>query len=286
MPEGIRKSFTIDPQSGSFVPRNIRPDISGHVVFLNVNEKLPKIIREIQLGTGDDALEIVVVVPRWDQWIEMKQWHPQPPYPKDIYFMQGYVAEKPDLERARVAFAKVAVVLADPAQGELADAHTTLTAVAIENINPQVHTVVELISSVNRVHLQYTKVNEVVCIGELTEKLIAQTCISPGIKKVFDHLLSAEQSTMQIFTVPLPDTLIGKTYRELTAAAIRKDAPLIICGFARMPKKPDPHQGANPITILNPRYGQEPGKDTILEPGDRIIVMAYQRPTLQKLADS
>ena len=35
-----------------------------------------------------------------------------------------------------------------------------------------------------RIHLRSTEVNEVICLGEITEKLIAQCCISPGIHRV------------------------------------------------------------------------------------------------------
>jgi Trk K+ transport system NAD-binding subunit len=276
-------SFSIDGDTGRFMPSEPSPDISGHVVFLNANEKLPKIIEEIQFASKDDRLKIIVIVQDWDLWLENKHWHPKSLCPQNIYYREGRAAKVQDLRAARVDFARVAVVLADPLHGDLADAHTTLTAMAIEKLNADVHTIVELISSVNRVHLKFTKVNEVVCISELTEQLIAQSCISPGIKKVFEHLLSTDHHTMQVFAVPVPKSHLGKTYRELVRSAIQKHPPLIVYGFSRISGDPLPNRSARRTIVLNPRSFEEPGKDTVLNSDDMLIVAAYKRPDLEKL---
>ncbi len=276
-----RHCYSINPDTGVFFANDPPGNITDHVVFLNVNEKLPRIFEELKNGSNRPSPDIIVVVQDWALWERRPDWHPQGHHPSNIYYREGGVATTADLRMSRVEFAKVAVVLADPLQGRHADAHSTLTAVAIEKLNPHVHTVVELISSVNRVHLQFTQVNEVVCNGELTEKLIAQSCISPYIKKVFEHLLSTRPDTMQLFTVLLPRPFWGKSYRELVRATIDREAPFIVCGFSRLTSAAT----GNRTIVLNPRAFVEPGKDTRLDREDLLIIAAYRRSDIDRLLD-
>ena len=195
---------------------------------------------------------------------------------------EGNSTNREDLIRAGIERARAAVILADPEQGRLADARSTLVAVAIERQNPQVHTVMELIASKNRVHLKNTEVNEVVCLGELSEKLIAQSCITPGVKNIFHHLLSSREDTNQIFVRPVPAPLQGMSYREIVRKSIRSNAPYILCGFGKLEGPADGEETTRSrparFFVLNPGAGAWPGKDTRLEEEDRLVVIAREPP--------
>lgn len=257
--------------------------LDDHVVILNVNEKVRRIVEEIELGSRGTPPDIVIVVQDRELWEAHPEWWPRDLGPGLLLIEHGCPAEPKDLERVNIERARAAVILADPAQGELADAHSTLVAVAIERRDPQVHTVMELIASVNRAHLRRTEVNEVVCLGELSEQLIAQSCVSPGIANVLADLLHAHPGTTQVFVVDLPDELEGLTYRQLARRVIESRARYILCGFVRDGLDEDatydrPHQ--RHCFVLNPRAGVEPGRDTVLLRGDRLIVVGYVVPNL------
>jgi Trk K+ transport system NAD-binding subunit len=261
--------------------------LTDHVVILNVNDKVGRIIDEIALGTGDEITDIVVLVQDRGLWQANPDWRPQPESRVRLHLVYGCPTEPDDLTAVAISSARAAVILADPRQGRLADAHSTLIAVAIERRCPQVHTVTELIESVNRVHLRATEVNEVICFGELTEKLIAQSCITPGITNVFADLLHAHPGTTQVFVVNLPAALAGLRYRQLARRTIEAGAPFILCGFTR-PGPVDPvADGAGLVPretiLLNPRAGVEPGRDTVLEPDDRLVVIAYTSNVVEEL---
>jgi hypothetical protein len=226
-----------------------------------------------------------------DLWQEHPEWHPTEHGAGRLFIVNGCPAEPQHLERIHIARARAAVILADPIQGGLADAHTTLVSVAIERRNPQVHTVAELIDSVNRVHLRSTEVNEVVCLGELAEHLIAQSCVTPGIAHIFASLLHAHPGTTQLFVLDLPQELVGQTYRQLMRRSIEARARIILFGFvtevpASSPAAPDcdatPPQ-PRPVLVLNPRPDATPGRDTTLRNGDRLLVLAYTKPDLKVL---
>jgi Trk K+ transport system NAD-binding subunit len=261
--------------------------LRDHVVILNVNEKVHRIVEEIQLGSRGAAPDIVIMVQDMELWEAHPRWHPRDLGPGRLVVASGCPAEPEDLARVRIERARAAVILADPAQGELADAHSTLVAVAVERRDPQVHTVMELIASVNRAHLRRTEVNEVVCLGELSENLIAQSCITPGIARVLADLLHAHPGTTQIFVVDLPEDMVGLSYRQLARRALERRAPFTLCGFVRERGSGAPEAASYGKDrggfVLNPRAGVEPGKDTRLAQGDRLVVIGYSAPVLDEL---
>lgn len=261
----------------------IPPDLSGlrdHVVILNVNDKVGRVVEELAADASRAPRDVVVLVQDRRLWDEHPAWHPRPDLECRVHVADGCPAEPADLAAVGLPRARAAVLLADPRQGELADARTTLVAVAVERGSPDVHTVMELAASVNRAHLRATEVDEVVCLGELTEQLIAQSCVTPGVGRVLAHLLSSDPETAQLFLLEVPPGLQGHTFRELARRAIERRAPLVLCGFVR--DAAGPGHGPQPVAILNPRARSDPGKDTPLVAGDRLVVLAHRRPDLEE----
>ena len=256
-------------------------DLAGlcdHVVILNVNDKVGRLVAELSSGSPGAPHDIVLLVQDRRLWEEHPAWHPRPDLPARVHVMHGCPAEPADLAAVGLPRARAAILLADPRQGDLADARTTLAAVAVERGSPDVHTVMELVASVNRAHLRATEVDEVVCLGELTEQLIAQCCVTPGAGRVLAHLLSTDPDTAQLYLVELPRSLESRTFRELARRAVERHAPMVLCGFVR--NTAEPGQRPHPVAVLNPAARTEPGKDTPLHAGDRLVVLAHRRPDL------
>ena len=248
--------------------------LSGHVVICNCNEKVRRLVTDLQRAAAPEPLDVVLLVQDAALWRGHPDWAPDPPPSEAGRFVviEGCPSEEECLAEAHIEDALAAVILADPKQGELADARSTLVAMAIERKNPQVHTVIELIHSVNRTHLERTEVNEVVCLGDLAEKLLAQACISPGIVRVFDRLLDAAPDACRIHQVPVPDAAAGTPYRDLCRRAVRAGAPFVIVGFVLSHASP----GERPV-VLNPRAG-DPGRDSVLGRGDQLLVIGREVP--------
>ena len=255
-------------------------DLTRHVVICNCNEKTGRIVDRIHDARVQPPMDVVLLVQDLAVWEANPSWHPRGDGSGRVYSMIGCPTSEDDLRQASIHTARAAVILADPAHGALADARSTLVAMAIERENPQVHTVMELFSSVSRVHLQSTDVNEVICVGEISEKLIAQSCISPGIKNIFLHLLTTGHGTNQVFISPLPDSARGMVYRDLARQVITSGAPFVLCGYIRL--GPDQEMEAHRLFVINPRAGEDPGKDTALEEGDQLVLLAHEPPDLDR----
>ncbi|MFH0945988.1 MAG: hypothetical protein V2A76_12375 [Planctomycetota bacterium] len=254
--------------------------LRNHVVICNCNSKVRRIVREIFLAAPDGSVDVLLIIQDERLWNQNPKWHPEPEWAEHTFELIGAPGSREVLARANVKEARAAVILADPPQGELADARTTLLALAIEAENREVHTVVELVRSENRAHLAQTAVDDVVCVGAITEKLIAQSCVTPWVKDLVENLLSSEPGTAQTFLPGLPGGLLGYSYRQIARAAILGDAPYVVCGFARFPE--DGHRGP-PAVFISPRAGVDPGKDTPLTPQDRLIVLGTDPPDLDQL---
>lgn len=285
-------------------------ELSDHVVICNCSPKLRRIVAELHAETVARRPDVLLVVQDRGLWERNPEWHPEVtnPFTEEHFFVlyaEGGPASELNLRRAGIARARTAVILADPNQEHLADARSTLVALAIERQNPEIHTVMELISSVNRIHLRATEVNEVVCVGEMAEKLIAQSCITPGVKNVFHDLLTTAAGTNRIFTVPLPKPLEGMSYKELVRRSLETAAPFVLCGYVQhnfmpvMPARgksgiaegpicPAPEDGqvrdVRPVQtfVLNPPANRNPGRDTALTENDQLLLIAYERPKLER----
>lgn len=250
--------------------------LSGHIVICNANSKVRRIVEDIFVGEPDPCPDVLLIIQDEELWDHHPAWHPQPPWRTNFYELVGLPSQHAVLERANVKEATAAIILADPRQGALADARTTMVALAIEAENRDVQTVVELIRSENRAHLANTAVDDVISVGAATERLLAQSCVTPWIKDVFKHLLSSARHTGQIYVPRLSASLAGRSFRELATAAVENGAPYVICGFVRT-------IDGEPHLFISPRAHTEPGKDSPLDTNDMLIIIGNKRPDLEIL---
>lgn len=254
--------------------------LSGHAVICNVNEKVPAVVDELWNDPAGVSLDVAIVVQDEELWRRQPTWHPRESGGGRIVEVHGCPAESAVLRRAGIDRARAAIILSDPLQGKLADARSALVGIAIERENPEVHTVMELLLSVNRSHLKATAVDEIICLGEVSEKLLSQSSVTPGVSRLFAHLLTTRGGTAQIFVRHIPNVLVGSTYRELARRAIRNRAPYVVCGFIRHRARIGPETRPEAVVVLNPRIDTEPGKDSLLDTRDSLIVLASSAPDL------
>ena len=255
-------------------------DLTGHVVICNCNEKTGRIVDELH-ASPLAPIDVVLLIQDMSGWTGNPSWHPRSLGDGAVYAVIGCPTNEADLRKAHIPSARAAVILADPAHGGLADARSALVAMAIERETPRVHTVMELLSSVSRVHLQASEVNEIICLGEISEKLIAQSCITPGVKHIFLDLLTIGRGTNQIFIARLPEAAHGQTFRRLSKQAITAGAPFVLCGYIRAG---DHGANSEQAFVINPRARQDPGKDTALGPDDELVLLAQTPPDLDVLS--
>ncbi len=190
----------------------------------------------------------------------------------EVYDVDGYSNE---LEARRDKI-DTAIILSDRRKKSFCDHYTILIARKIEQINPNIHVIVELNESKNIRHLGLTNVADVICIDELNEKLIANSSLFHGFSKLYMHLLYNNTDTNSIFSIPVPDYLIGEKYRygEKLLSEFRQD--MVLIGYIH-------NQHDKGFIVVNPikgKAGSELGKDYLFKEGDKLLVIAYENPEI------
>lgn len=128
--------------------------------------------------------------------------------------------------------------------------------------------------------------------------IVTSVLVKACWKNLFESVLVNKPGTNNIYIMQLPKPLAGTSYRELVRRAIMARAPFEIIGFiqnsflppqsgedkakARCAQVPGldikPHQ----TFVLNPRYAEEPGRDTDLAELDQLVLVAYERVKLEQ----
>jgi voltage-gated potassium channel len=110
---------------------------------------------------------------------------------------------------------------------ERIDERTTLAALAIKSIAPNVKTIAELLDGENKQHLKRANVDEIVVRGEHVGSLLASAINSPGIPKIFSSMLSVGD-TNKLWRVEIPRSFVGNTFKELSAFYREKRHAILI----------------------------------------------------------
>ncbi|MBN2310899.1 MAG: NAD-binding protein [Candidatus Hydrogenedentes bacterium] len=244
--------------------------LKGHFVICNWNDKAVPIIRELHADVVKDKRPIVVISEAVDA-AELPDEDDDPSF-QEVYLIKGDPANETILRRANAGQAHSVIVLADPADAELADAKSILIAMAARAVcagadGPGPHVCVEGVSPQNVGHLRRAGADEIVSASDFGMMLLAQTALNHGLGRVYRDLLRESDDTNEVYTVPVPEAFIGKTFEELGAAmfANRKgnDNPAILIGV----------RTADGFEV-NPR-GEQSRR---MMAGDEAVVIAFERP--------
>lgn len=193
----------------------------GHVVICGWSGKGAEIIRELRAREVEDPRRIVVLA----------NLENDPTKVEDVEFLRGDPSDESDLLRAGIDRCSMAIVLADestPAATDAErDARTLFTVLAIETVNADAYSCVEVIRSENRRHFTNTNANELVISGEVTGALLAGSASNPGLSRVVTNLVTHPED-QEFYRIPVPGELVGRPVSEaLVALKEQRDALLV-----------------------------------------------------------
>ena len=155
----------------------------------------------------------------------------------NLKFLRGDYVREDVLIRANIARARFAVIMADVSGGhsrERTDERTTLTALTIKYVAPNVKTIAELLDGENRQHLKRANVDEIIVRGEHIGSLLATAVKSPGLPRLISGMLSLG-GTNKFWRIEIPKPFVGKSFRDLSAY-FREKQQTILIGFLKEKK--------------------------------------------------
>ena len=220
----------------------------NHIIICGWNETAEEIVA--QLHSADSTKPVVVLAS-----LEAK-----PVNYTWIDFLKGDPSNSRDLERANVMEADVAIVF--PVMGEnAADAQSLLTVLAIETLNRDVYSCVEVLDPKNRQHFARANVDEMFVRGELGAHLLARATLCKGLSAIISELLRWDEGN-EFYKVVLEDyypSMVGKTFDE-ALGYLRRRFNGILLGIERTTEREE-------III-------DPGEDRVLLRGDNAVVVS------------
>lgn len=181
--------------------------VDNHIIICEWNHRTRAIIKELR---GDAQTENVPLVLIAD--IEEK-----PIDDDNLFFVRGAVNEE-TLEKANLKKARTVVVLGDDSVETTArDAKVVLTTLTVENMNPDVYSIVELVDKVNEQHCLRANADEIIIGSELSSHLIASAASDHGISKVISELLSSHYGN-ELYSMPVPEKMVGLKFLDVFIA--------------------------------------------------------------------
>lgn len=264
-------------------------NIKDHVVICNWTDKADVIVRQLHDESVHNKNPIIVVTEN----PELVPKSTDKAY-RGLLIIGGDPADKEILERADIRTAKTAVILADEKDIERADSKSILIQLAIDSINPNVHTIVELVKSSSEMYFRYTHVNEIICLEQLAEKLLSQAALTPGLSDVYLNLLTQSLDTNEIYLEELPESFVGHTYEDVEKKIVSiEEKDIILIGWATEVEKRVNGEvvlssRGEPILekeiIINPRSStnSDYSKKHKFKKGDSLFIISYEKPELKK----
>jgi hypothetical protein len=109
------------------------------------------------------------------------------------------------------------------------------------------------------------------------ERMLSQAVLNPGVTEVYDHLLTFTEESNELYTVPVPSELVGRSFTEAQLYFLDHDEETIcLIGIDRSP--PGRPSSSFVVCPQAPAAGLDESSQR-LGRGDRLIVLAFHRPS-------
>ena len=244
-----------------------------HIVILGINSHVDSVVREIYAGLGGQH-HILVVDPHAAELTVT-----DPRVYKQVFALAGEPRETRVLEQADIdEAARVIVLTPDRPGGDdtQVDSVALMASVAVLCRRRAVPMVVQLSEQDS---VRYTRglpgADFVVAQG-YGEWMISQAVLTPGVTEVYEELLTFEDQANGLFSIPTPEALVGKSFADAQLYFLDRDIEaLTLVGVDRSPSN-------SPMTRVklcpSAPEANSSLSESLLEPDDRLVVMAYPRP--------
>lgn len=246
-----------------------RQGLKDHIVICNWNEKGLAIIREAHAAIIEDKRPIVIISESADS-IRLPDDEDVPAF-EDVYLVRGDPTNQIILKRANVHQAYSAIVLVQAEEREVADSKSILICMAIKAICDEHETgktyiAVEGVVTWYIDHLKKVGADEIISANDFTTLLLSQSALVHGLSGVYRNLLTVSEETNEIYLLPVPEKLFGKTFAELGIHILENrvnNNPLVLIGVK-----------TNGTIYVNPRSHEFDS----FKRGDEAIIIAFERP--------
>ena len=220
---GVLGMFTATV-AGMFVEQRLKKergmgafDLNDHIILCEWNDYAEQILKDLRSDSRCGNRPIVLLAN-----IETK-----PVDDQQLYFVKGAVTEE-NLKRCCIAKAANVIIVGDRSLDVNArDAKAVLSTLAVETLNPDAYTIVELASAANAKHCERANADEVIISSEFSSRLVSSATMDHGITKVLSELISPHYGSDMVH-VEVPRELVGKPFLDVFSELKRKSNQIVV----------------------------------------------------------
>ena len=196
-------------------------NLSDHIIICGWNFQGERILQNL-LNSGSIPRREIVVLANTKQ---------RPSKNERIDFVSGDPTQDEALIRVGVKTANSVLVLTDlTKQANEADAEALMIVLAVESLNRDVHTCVQIVNSSNRRHMERAHADEIICLDLMGGNLLTASAINHGISRVITELLTFNSgSEFYRYDGHLSDKVVGKEFFEVVQMFVQQR--IILIGF-------------------------------------------------------
>lgn len=190
-------------------------NLSDHIIICGWNFQGEKIVSEL-LQSGLKGHRGIVILANCEC---------RPVKDERVEFIRGDPTQDNDLIRAGVKRAKSVIVLTDfTKNANEADAKALMIVLAVESLHRKVHTSVQILNHVNRIHLKRAHADEIICLDQIGGNLVVASALNRGVSRVLTELLTFNTgSEFYRYDKPISFELVGKEFfKAVELLAIQK----------------------------------------------------------------
>lgn len=223
-------------------------------------------------------------------------------YPEnEPLFVWGDYSREEVLQRANVSAALKAIILAGRQEGETAadvDQRTLITSLTLKSLNPKIKILAELLRPENKPYLERAGAEQILIRGQYDSSILAGALASPGLYRVLDALLNAEEHT--VWALEVPPGFQGRSVKDLADYLKEQHEALLIAVYSEgRPLTMEDLLGDEPSAIddfIRSKFAEtgmgylfgkskmefqiNPPDTQVLDAHHRVVVIASQAPQL------
>lgn len=247
-------------------------NLSGHTIICGWNFQGERVVKELLSADVRQQRGVVILTDSEERPLKDER----------VEFIKGDPSQDEDLIRAGVMRADSIIVLTDLTKGvNEADAEALMVVLAVESLNRDVHTCVQIVSSANRMHLERAHADEIICLDQVGGSLAVASALNHGVSRIVSELLNFTLgSEFYRYDGHISDKLVGKEFTEAVQVLAPKHIILLAIETDHSEELLQQLSAdvvyslpeENRIMVVNPRSRYE------IRQGDALFVIAESEP--------
>lgn len=193
-------------------------NIRNHLVVCGWKQDIKEILRDILRISNKLQSDQIILVSNADpqQVDELKESDQL----KGLKFVRGDYFAEHTLKRANVSQAAKVLILADTLDSNAVsevDSKTVMTVLTVKSMQRETYVTAEVLDRKFESYLRHAQCDEIIFSRDFARQLLASSSSTNGMSHIIHELVSRENSSTWLTTIPVPENFVGKTYGEFRA---------------------------------------------------------------------